>query len=44
MEQYRRNTDDTQSWLDTTEIALNNIASILHRANELTVQAASETN
>ncbi|HYE83656.1 MAG TPA: flagellar hook-associated protein FlgL [Clostridia bacterium] len=44
MEQYKRNADDTQSWLDTTEMAISNIVTILHRANELTVQAASETN
>lgn len=44
MEQYKRNADDTQSWMDTTEMAINNIVSILKRANELTVQAANETN
>ncbi|MDD4504105.1 MAG: flagellar hook-associated protein FlgL [Clostridiaceae bacterium] len=44
MEQYKRNADDTQSWLDTTEMAINNIVTILHRANELTVQAANDTN
>lgn len=44
MEQHKRNADDTQSWLDTTEMALSNMETILHRARELTVQAASETN
>ena len=44
MEQYRRNADDTQSWMDTTEMAIGNINTILQRASELTIQAASETN
>ncbi len=44
MEQYRRNADDTQSWMDTTEMAISNMNTILQRANELAVQAASETN
>lgn len=44
MEQYKRNAEDTQSWMDTTEIAIGNIVTILHRANELTVQGASDTN
>lgn len=44
MEQYKRNADDVQSWLDTTEMAISNINTVLQRAKELTVQAASETN
>lgn len=44
MDQYRRNADDIQSWLSTTEMAASNINDILKRAKELTVQAASETN
>jgi flagellar hook-associated protein 3 FlgL len=44
MEQYKRNAEDAQSWMETTEIAVGNIVDILQRANELAVQAATETN
>lgn len=44
MEQYKRNAEDAQSWMDTTEMAINNIVTIMQRANELTVQAVTETN
>ncbi len=43
MDQYKRNVSDSQSWMETTEIALSNITEILKRAKELTVQASSET-
>jgi flagellar hook-associated protein 3 FlgL len=43
MEQYKRNTEDALSWMTTTEIALENIGDILHRAKELAVQGATET-
>lgn len=42
--QFKRNLKDAQSWLEVTETALNNIGSILHRADELAVQAANGTN
>jgi flagellar hook-associated protein 3 FlgL len=44
MGQYKRNVDDTVSWLSSTEMAMDNIGEILKRAKELTVQAASDTN
>lgn len=44
MDQYKRNADDVESWLSTTELALSNINDVLKRAKELTVQAVSETN
>jgi flagellar hook-associated protein 3 FlgL len=44
MEQYKRNVEDAQSWLDTTESALDNMVDIFQRTKELTLQAASETN
>jgi len=44
MDQFKRNANDIQSWMDTTEQALNNIISVIQRARELTVQATSETN
>lgn len=44
MEQYKRNVEDAQSWLDTTEMAMNNMVDVFQRTRELTVQAANETN
>ncbi len=44
IEQYKRNADDIQSWMSSTEEAINSINDILQRASELTVQAANETN
>lgn len=44
MDQYKRNVEDGQSWLKTTEQALDNIGEVLKRTKELTVQAANETN
>ena len=41
VEQYIRNAKDAQSWMKETESALNEIKAVLHRANELTVQAAN---
>ncbi|MBU5436676.1 flagellar hook-associated protein FlgL [Tissierella sp. MSJ-40] len=42
--QYVRNTKDAYSWMKETESALSEINAVLHRANELTVQAATGTN
>lgn len=44
VEQYLRNTKDAASWMKETESALKEINSVLHRVNELTVQAANGTN
>jgi flagellar hook-associated protein 3 FlgL len=44
MDQYKRNAEDALSWMETTEIAVNNLVSIFQRVRELTVQAANETN
>lgn len=41
--QYTRNVDDARSWMKETELAMEEINEILHRANELTNQAATET-
>jgi flagellar hook-associated protein 3 FlgL len=43
MDQYKRNVEDSQSWLETTEIAVGNISEVLKRAKELVVQATNET-
>ena len=42
--QYQRNAEDAKSWMKETEGALKEINAVLHRANELTVQAANGTN
>lgn len=44
VEQYLRNAKDATSWMKETESALKEINAVLHRANELTVQAANGTN
>lgn len=43
IEQYRRNVKDANSWMEETESALDEIGSVLHRANVLAVQMANET-
>lgn len=42
--QYHRNTQDADSWMKETESALTEIREVIHRAKELTVQAANGTN
>ena len=44
VEQYQRNIGDAQSWLDTTDEALGQVGEALKRVQELTVQAANDTN
>lgn len=44
MEQYQRNAEDAQSWLETTEKAMENLTTVFQRARELTIQAANGTN
>lgn len=43
LEQYKRNAKDATSWMIDTETALGEIVKILHRADELTVDAANGT-
>lgn len=43
MDQYKRNVEDAGSWLTTTELAANNMISVLQRSRELTVQASSDS-
>jgi len=42
--QYKRNTDDAMAWMDITESTLNHMTDLIHRAKELTNQAANGTN
>jgi flagellar hook-associated protein 3 FlgL len=42
-EQYLTNIDQASSWLNTTDAALNTVTSVIHRARELAVQAASDS-
>jgi flagellar hook-associated protein 3 FlgL len=44
MDQFKRNADDINSWLSTTEMAVKNMNEIFKRAKELTIQAINETN
>lgn len=44
VEQYQKNIDDSESWLDLTETALAEVGDVLQRARELTNQAANSTN
>ncbi|RCX14779.1 flagellar hook-associated protein 3 FlgL [Anaerobacterium chartisolvens] len=43
LQQYKKNVKDAGSWLDTTESALTNVGDVLHRLNELAVQASTGT-
>lgn len=44
VEQYQKNINDAQSWLDATDVALGKIGDVLQKARELTVQASNGTN
>lgn len=43
-EQYQRNMREAHTWLDSTDEALDQAGSALHRVKELIVQAANDTN
>ncbi|MER1998196.1 MAG: flagellar hook-associated protein FlgL [Lysinibacillus sp.] len=42
--QYQRNINEAESWLDTTDAALDQVGTVLNRVKELIVQAANDTN
>lgn len=42
--QYQRNINEAESWLDTTDTALDQVGNVLNRVKELVVQAANDTN
>ena len=44
IEQYQRNVDNVDSFVGSTDVALDHLTSTLQRINELTVQALNETN
>ncbi|MGO1368459.1 MAG: flagellar hook-associated protein FlgL [Senegalia sp. (in: firmicutes)] len=44
IEQYKRNVDDANSWMEITESSVSQIGDVLQRARELTVQGANGTN
>ena len=44
VEQFQRNLGEVNTWLDTSDDALDKVGSALQRANELAVQAANGTN
>lgn len=43
MYQYKRNTEDSDSWLRSSEQAVNNMIAVMQRIRELTVQGSSDT-
>lgn len=43
MGQYKRNVDDSDSWLQSSEQVVNNMMSVMQRIRELTVQGSNET-
>ncbi|MGE4284120.1 MAG: flagellar hook-associated protein FlgL [Clostridia bacterium] len=43
IEQYKKNVDDADSWMQVTESALSNLEDVVQRARELTVEAANGT-
>ena len=44
MSQFKRNVEDSQSWLGTTETATDNMIDVLQKVRELTVKGANGTN
>jgi flagellar hook-associated protein 3 FlgL len=42
-EQYIRNIDDAQGWMDTTESSLDSITQFIHTAQDLLVQGSTDT-
>lgn len=44
VDQYKRNADDGLSWMSTTDEALDEVTSVMHRVRELTVQGLNGTN
>src|SRR5690625_501150 len=43
VEQYRRNATEVWTWLDNTDEALDKATKVMHRLEELAVQAANDT-
>ena len=44
VQQFQRNINEAESWLDTTDTALDQVGNVLNRVKELVVQAANDTN
>ena len=44
IQQYKRNVDDANSWMDITETTLGQMGDVMHRVRELAVQAGNGTN
>lgn len=44
IEQFKRNSNELTSWLDTTDEALGQVGDAMNRVKELVVQAANDTN
>lgn len=44
VQQFQRNMNEAEAWLDTTDVALDQVGTALNRVKELVVQAANDTN
>lgn len=44
VEQYERNLSEVHNWLDNTDQTMNEVTLVLHRINDLTLQAANGSN
>jgi len=44
VQQFQRNTNEAEGWLDTTDASLDQVGNTLNRVKELIVQAANDTN
>ncbi len=44
VQQFQRNINEAEAWLDTTDTSLDQVGSVLNRVKELVVQAANDTN
>lgn len=44
VQQFQRNMNEAEAWLDTTDAALDQVGTALNRVKELVVQAANDTN
>lgn len=42
--QFQRNMNEAEAWLDTTDTSLDQVGTTLHRVKELVIQAANDTN
>ncbi len=44
IEQYKRNTNEAMNWMELTDDTLDGVGTVIHRARELVVRGANDTN